>query len=162
MTPECSRYLINSFTSVPAMASLERALQIAVTAHAGQKDKNGAAYIFHPLRVMMRCDSTQARIVALLHDTVEDTNVTYAQLAAEGFPREVIASVRLLTHEDDVSYDDYITRIMDDPIAMEVKIADLEDNSDIRRMQEVDEKAHERLKKYHNAWKRLIAKRDGR
>ena len=76
------------------MASLERALQIAVTAHAGQKDKNGAAYIFHPLRVMMRCDSTQAKMVALLHDTVEDTNVTYAQLAAEGFPREVIAGVR--------------------------------------------------------------------
>jgi (p)ppGpp synthase/HD superfamily hydrolase len=143
------------------MPSLERALQIAVTAHAGQKDRNGAAYVFHPLRVMMRCNSARAKLVALLHDTVEDTNVTYEQLAAEGFPREIIASVRLLTREDEMAYDDYITRIMDDPVALEVKIADLEDNADIRRMQDVDEEALERLKKYHEAWKRLAAKRDG-
>jgi (p)ppGpp synthase/HD superfamily hydrolase len=141
-------------------ADLERALQIAVQAHAGQKDKNGAAYIFHPLRVMMRCTSERAKMAALLHDVVEDTDWTFEKLAQEGFSPEVIATVKLLTHEEGVSYDDYVTRTMTDPVAMEVKIADLEDNSDIRRMKEVDEKAAERLKKYHKAWKRLVAKRD--
>jgi (p)ppGpp synthase/HD superfamily hydrolase len=141
-------------------ADLERALQIAVQAHAGQKDKNGAAYIFHPLRVMMRCTSERAKMAALLHDVVEDTDWTFEQLAQEGFPADLIATLKLLTHEEGVSYDDYVTRTMTDPIAMEVKIADLEDNSDIRRMHEVDEKAAERLRKYHKAWKRLAAKRD--
>src|SRR4051812_13418936 len=119
------------------MASLERALQIAVTAHAGQEDRYGAAYIFHPLRVMMRCTGERAQMIALLHDTVEDTNVTFAQLEAEGFAPDIISAVRLLTRDDDVSYDDYIARIMADPVAIEVKLADLEDNSDIRRMKEV-------------------------
>jgi (p)ppGpp synthase/HD superfamily hydrolase len=141
-------------------ADLERALQIAVQAHAGQKDKNGAAYIFHPLRVMMRCTSERAKMAALLHDVVEDTDWTFEQLAQEGFPADLIATLKLLTHEEGVSYDDYVTRTMTDPIAMEVKIADLEDNSDIRRMHEVDEKAADRLRKYHKAWKRLAAKRD--
>jgi (p)ppGpp synthase/HD superfamily hydrolase len=109
---------------------------------------------------MMRCVSERAKIIALLHDVVEDTEMTFEQLAAEGFGEDIIAPLRLLTHDKSTSYDDYVTRIMDDTVAMEVKIADLEDNSDIRRMHEVDDKAQERLKKYHKAWKRLTAKRD--
>ena len=143
------------------MPDLERALQIAVQAHDGQKDKNGAAYIFHPLRVMMRCAGEKAKIIALLHDVVEDTDVTFEQLVEEGFSPEILVPLRLLTHDEAVPYDDYITRIMGDAVAMEVKIADLEDNSDIRRMHEVDDEAKERLQKYHKAWKRLTAKRDG-
>lgn len=137
------------------MPTLERALQIAVQAHAGQKDRNGAAYIFHPLRVMERCTRPETKMLALLHDVVEDTSVTFGDLAAEGFPQELLATLRLLTHEEGVSYDDYITRIMTDPIAVEVKLADLQDNSDIRRLQEVDEKVAERMRKYQKAWRRL-------
>jgi (p)ppGpp synthase/HD superfamily hydrolase len=142
------------------MADLERALQIAVQAHGGQKDKNGAPYIFHPIRVMMRCKSERAKIIALLHDVVEDTTVTFAHLKVQGFSEEIVASLQLLTHEHGVSYDDYVTHIMEDPVAMEVKIADLEDNGDIFRLQNVDEKACDRLKKYQKAWKRLTDKRD--
>ncbi len=143
------------------MANLERALQIAVAAHAGQQDKNGAPYIFHPLRVMTRCTMPNARIVALLHDVVEDTDVTLEQLEAEGFSAEVLATLRLVTHHPDVSYDDYITLILTDRTAIEVKMADLEDNSDIRRLQTVDEKTMERLNKYLLAYRRLSAARDG-
>ncbi len=142
------------------MADLERALQIAVQAHAGQKDKSGAAYIFHPIRVMMRCTHPTSKIVALLHDVVEDTPTTFADLEAAGFAPEVMAALKLVTHPPDESYDDYITRTMTDPIAMEVKLADLEDNSDIRRLKEIDEKAVERLRKYVGAYRRLTAKRD--
>lgn len=142
------------------MPDLERALQIAVKAHAGQKDRNGVAYIFHPIRVMMRCTSEDARMLALLHDVVEDTSVTFQQLAAEGFSDRILATLKLLTHEKGVSYDDYITRIMSDRLAIEVKLADLEDNSDIRRLQEVDERAIARLRKYLKAYKLLSAKRD--
>lgn len=94
-------------------------------------------------------------MLALLHDVVEDTSVTFGDLAAEGFPQGLLATLRLLTHEEGVSYDDYITRIMTDPLAVEVKLADLQDNTDIRRLQEVDEKVAERMKKYQKAWRRL-------
>lgn len=141
------------------MSTLERALQIAVQAHAGQQDRNGAAYIFHPLRVMERCTRPEAKLLALLHDVVEDTAVTFEDLAAEGFAPELLATLRLLTHEEGVSYDDYITGILTDPLAVEVKLADLQDNSDIRRLQAVDEKVAERMKKYQKAWQRLTAGR---
>lgn len=137
------------------MATLERALQIAVQAHAGQKDKSGEAYIFHPIRVMSRCTSPEAKIVGLLHDVVEDTPVTFEELAAEGFSVEVLAALRLLTHDDAVPYADYIEQVKTNPTATEAKLADLEDNMDIRRLQEVDEKATKRLKKYLAAYRRL-------
>lgn len=144
------------------MPDLERALQIAVQAHAGQKDKNGAAYIFHPIRVMMRCVTPTAKMAALLHDVVEDTAVTLEQLRAEGFSEELLATVRLLTHTPEVSYDDYVEEIAKDRFALEVKIADLEDNSDIRRLQEVDEKTATRLRKYLKAYRYLTTIRDER
>lgn len=140
------------------MATLERALQIAVQAHAGQKDKSGAAYIFHPLRVMARCTAPDAKIVALLHDVVEDTAVTFEQLEAEGFSPAVLTALRLVTHNDSTPYDEYVDRTMTNPIALEVKLADLEDNCDIRRLPEVDDKAVERLRRYLAAWQRLSGK----
>ncbi len=143
------------------MEHLERALQIAVGAHAGQQDKNGAPYIFHPIRVMMRCTAPNAKIVALLHDVVEDTGVTMEQLQTEGFSEEVLAALRLVTHDPSVSYEDYIALILKDKTAIEVKMADLEDNSDIRRLQSVDGKTMERLNKYLLAYRRLSAARDG-
>ena len=137
------------------MPTLERALQIAVQAHAGQKDKSGAAYIFHPIRVMMRCTSPEAKIVGLLHDVVEDTSVTFEELEAEGFSVDVLAALRLLTHASEVPYEDYIQQVKTHPIATEAKLADLEDNMDIRRLQEVDEKAAKRFKKYLAAYRLL-------
>jgi (p)ppGpp synthase/HD superfamily hydrolase len=141
------------------MADLERALQIAVQAHAGQKDRNGEPYIFHPIRVMTRCTSPDARVVALLHDLVEDTSVTFEQLSAEGFSARILSVLRLVTHAPEVTYEDYIAAIAMDPTATEVKIADLEDNSDIRRLQQVDDKTASRLRKYVSAHRLLTAKR---
>lgn len=142
------------------MADLERALQIAVQAHAGQKDKTGAAYIFHLIRVMMRCNHPNAKIVALLHDVVEDTATTFEDLEAAGFSPQVLATLRLVTHAEEVPYNDYISSLMADPIAIEVKIADLEDNSDIRRLNDIGDRDVARLRKYLAAHRRLIAKRD--
>lgn len=141
------------------MATSERALQIAVRAHAGQQDKSGAAYIFHPLRVMARCRSDDARIVGLLHDVVEDTTVTFDELQAEGFSARVLAALRLLTHRGDVPYEDYVEAISTDPLATEVKLADLEDNCDLRRLRQVDERAFKRLQKYHAAFQMLTRDR---
>ena len=137
------------------MPDLERALQIAVKAHAGAKDKGGGAYIFHPIRVMMRCRTEEAKIVALLHDVVEDTDVTFDDLIAEGFSESVIAALRLVTHAEKDSYDAYVEKIAANPIAVEVKLADLEDNSDIRRLKVVDQNSVERFGKYLRAYRFL-------
>ena len=134
---------------------LELALQIAVKAHDGQKDKSGEPYIFHPIRVMQRCWTPKGKIVALLHDTVEDTDVTFEELEAAGFDAGTIDTLRLVTHEKGVPYDDYIDALVHDPVAVEVKIADLEDNSDIRRLKEIGTKDVERLKKYLRTHRRL-------
>jgi (p)ppGpp synthase/HD superfamily hydrolase len=142
------------------MPDLERALQIAVQAHAGQKDKSGAAYIFHPIRVMMRCTTPNAKIVALLHDVVEDTSVTFKDLEEAGFSAEVLATLRLVTHASDLPYESYIETIATDRTAIEVKLADLEDNADIRRLLEIDERSVARLRRYLSAHRRLTAKRD--
>lgn len=141
------------------MNLLERALQIAVHAHAGQKDKSGEAYIFHPIRVMARCTSRDAQIVALLHDTVEDTDLTIDQLRAEGFPENILQTLQLVTHDDGVPYDAYIDALLHDPVAVEVKIADLEDNSDIRRLHEIGPNEVQRLQKYLRTHRRLKAHR---
>jgi uncharacterized protein (DUF58 family) len=142
------------------MSHLERALHIAVEAHAGQEDKSGLPYAFHPIRVMLRCKCDEAKIAALLHDVVEDTTVSFDQLSKEGFSEEVLSAVRLLTHDPSVSYEDYIRQLSTNPIAKEVKLADLEDNSDIRRMKGVDEKAVARLRRYLFAYRYLTGASD--
>ena len=137
------------------MSQIERALQIAVEAHAGQEDKSGLPYAFHPIRVMLRCKSDGAKIAALLHDVVEDTPVSFDQLSKEGFSEDVLSAVRLLTHEPSAPYEDYIEQLSKDPIAREVKLADLEDNSDIRRLKGVEDKDVARLRKYLSAYRFL-------
>jgi hypothetical protein len=111
------------------MATLEKAIALAAQAHAGQRDKQGLSYILHPLRVMMRVDSEAARMVAVLHDTLEDTALTEADLRREGFAEEVIAAVNLVTHDKVEPFADYVVRCAADPLARQVKLADLEDNS---------------------------------
>jgi hypothetical protein len=142
------------------MADLELALQIALQSHAGQKDKYGAPYIFHPIRVMIGCTTPDAQIVALLHDVVEHTDTTFEQLQAAGFSEKVIGALRLVTHQPGEPYDEYIGNLMANGTALEVKIADLEHNSDFRRLKEVDEAFVERLRRNLAAYQRLTAKRD--
>jgi (p)ppGpp synthase/HD superfamily hydrolase len=115
------------------MATIEKALQIAATAHAGQKDKEGKPYILHALRVMMGCPDPDAQIVGVLHDVVEDTAVTHDDLAAAGFSPEVLAAVRLVTHEKSEPYADYVIRCKANRLAKQVKLADLTDNSRLDR-----------------------------
>jgi hypothetical protein len=111
------------------MATLEKAIELAARAHAGQLDKNGFSYVLHPLRVMMRQQSQEAMIVAVLHDTVEDTALTLDDLRKEGFSEHVLEGVRLVTHDKKESYADFVARCAAHPLARAVKLADLEDNS---------------------------------
>ena len=127
---------------------LEKAIHIAVNTHYKQTDKGGEPYIFHPLRVMDACASLEARIVAILHDVVEDTDITIEMLRQE-FPPQIIEALKLLIHNPDVPYMDYVASIKTNSIAREVKIADLRDNSKISRLSMITNKAIERLKKYN-------------
>ena len=133
---------------------LEKALKIAVEAHFGQRDKGGRPYIFHPLRVAARCTG-KAKVAALLHDTVEDTSVTFEGLALQGIDDDVIAALRLLTHDKSVPYLDYVRKVKDNPIAREVKMSDLQDNMNLTRLKTVTDVDLQRVKKYHEAYKML-------
>src|SRR5262245_54954078 len=107
------------------MATIEKALQIAARAHEGQKDKEGLPYILHPLRAMMSIQGEDAQIVAVLHDVIEDTNVTADDLRQAGFGEQIVAAVLCVTHKKDESYADYVVRCKDDEVARRVKLADL-------------------------------------
>ena len=132
------------------------ALKIAVEAHREQKDKSGREYVMHPIRVAERCKDPRAKIVALLHDTIEDTNVTAEYLRCEGFPDEIINGVLSVTKREGETYDDFVRRAAENVIGREVKIADLEDNMDIRRLKEITAEDVARLQKYLRAWQYLI------
>ena len=131
------------------------ALRIAIKAHEGQKDKSGHEYIMHPICVAERCSDPRAKIVALLHDTIEDTEVTVEYLRKEGFPEEIINGILSVTKRDGESYEDFVRRAAENEIGIIVKKADLEDNMDIRRLQEITDKDVERLRKYLKAWQFL-------
>jgi (p)ppGpp synthase/HD superfamily hydrolase len=138
------------------MTQLQRALEIAVTAHSGQHQKDGTPYVLHPIRLMFSLGNPNARILALLHDVVEDTDTTFEKIENEGLPAEIMEALRLLTHDPEDSYEAYIERIATNPLARLVKLADLTDNMDIRRIPgPLSDKDFARLKKYHGAWKRL-------
>lgn len=136
---------------------LERAIFIAVNAHIGQTDKAGKPYIFHPLRVMQACPSIDEKIVAVLHDTIEDTTVTTEILAKEKFPQYIIDAVLVLTKDKKESYADFIRRVSWNPLAAAVKIEDIKDNMDTSRLTEVTEEDRERLNKYASALRVLKA-----
>ena len=137
---------------------LERAIEIAVEAHKGQKDKGGSPYILHPLRVMMSVDLELEKIVAVLHDVVEDSNWTFEALLAERFSIEVIEALKSVTkNSDNEDYDSFIQRAMENPIGRKVKIADLRDNLDVTRIAELGEKDLQRINKYKKALKILTA-----
>lgn len=115
------------------MATIERALQIAAEAHEGQTDKEGLPYILHPLRVMLLVDDPDGRIVAILHDVVEDTDVSLGVLQQAGFSETILQAVRCVTHVRGESYADYVVRCRNNAIAKQVKLADLRDNARLDR-----------------------------
>ena len=137
------------------MSTLERAIEIAVAAHKGQLDKAGKEYIEHPMRVMAAGSSTDEKIVGVLHDVVEDSAWTFEQLAAEGFAPQIIEALRCLTKLEGESYDKFIARVKCNALATAVKLNDLTDNMDIRRLPYLSDKDVKRLKKYLKAYKQL-------
>jgi len=137
------------------MSTLERAIEIAAAAHAGQHDKAGAPYILHPLRVMLAQKGPAQRIAAVLHDVVEDTPWTLEQLRAEGFSDEVVGAVDALTKRDGEDYFAFVDRAGRHPVARAVKIADIRDNMDTSRIAAMTDRDRERLEKYRHALARL-------
>lgn len=137
--------------------TLERAIEIAARTHAGQTDKGGAPYILHPLRVMLRVAPGAQQIVAVLHDVVEDSDVTFEDLEREGFAAEVISGLRSVTKVAGESYEDFVARAARDPVGKAVKLADLMENSDLSRIAEPSQKDLERVEKYGRAIAYLMA-----
>ena len=141
----------------PKHAGLAEAIALAATAHVNQKDKAGAPYILHPLRMMQSLTAEDERIAAVLHDVVEDTDLTLDDLRQRGFTESVVSAVDALTKRDGEAYDQFIERARQHPVARRVKLADIEDNLDLLRLTELTEKDVERLRKYHQAHRRLLA-----
>ena len=139
------------------MSTLARAIEIATEAHRGQVDKAGNEYIGHPLRVMEMGKTEEEKIVGVLHDVVEDTDWSFERLEAEGFAPEIIAALKCVTKiSENENYDAFIERVKKNPLATAVKINDLTDNMDIRRLPYLSDKDIKRLKKYLKAYKKLI------
>lgn len=135
----------------------ELAKFIAHAAHEGQLDKAGKPYIEHPRTVADAVEGDTAKAVAWLHDVVEDSSTTFEDLKVEGITSEIINHVRLLTHDKSVPYLEYIAAIKGDPVACEVKLADLHHNSDLSRLNTITDKDRERLAKYQQALELLLS-----
>ncbi len=138
------------------MADLQRALEIAVQAHKGQLQKDGLPYVLHPIKLMMSMNTDDEKIAAVLHDVIEDTPWSLEDLRNEGFSETLLDALECLTHSKGLSYEDYIEQLSGNPLARQVKLADLQDNMDIRRIPDVVEKDLQRLAKYHRVWKMLM------
>lgn len=139
---------------------LDKMLVIATNAHAGQFDRGGNPYILHPLRVMsyLKSDDEELMCIALAHDVIEDTSVTYKDLRDAGFSERVIAGIRALTKQPGQTYDEYKEGVFANEDAMRVKMSDLRHNTDIRRLKGVTEKDIARMAKYHQFYMELKAK----
>ena len=129
----------------------KKAMKLAFEAHKEQTDKCGMPYVFHPLHLAEQMPNEITTVVALLHDVVEDTNYTLENLRAMGFPPEATNALALLTHDKTMPYLDYVANIKGNRIARTVKLADLYHNSDLSRLDQIDDEALERVQKYHKA-----------
>ena len=139
------------------MSTLERAIEIAARAHAGQVDKAGEPYVLHPLRLMLKVQGTLQRITAVLHDVVEDSAITLQGLRDEGFPAEVVDAVQALTKTEGESRLSAAARAAANPIARVVKLADVGDNMDLSRIAAPTEKDYARLREYEQVRALLLA-----
>ena len=132
-------------------ADTKKAMKLCFEAHKDQTDKSALPYVYHPIHLAEQMEDEDTTIVALLHDVVEDTHYTLEDLKNMGFSRAVTDAIRLMTHEEGVPYMDYVAKIKENPIARAVKLADLKHNSDLTRLDTVDEKAIKRKEKYAQA-----------
>ena len=139
------------------MSSIERAIEIASSAHAGQRDKAGQPYIFHPLRVMLRVNTEHEQMAAVLHDVVEDTSVTLARLEQEGFPAEVLRAIAALTKRPGETRLDAAMRAAADPVARVVKLADNAENMDLSRIPNPTDRDYARCREYEEVRAVLLA-----
>jgi len=138
------------------MPTLEDAILLAVKAHRGRKDKAGAAYILHPLRVMLRMKTKDERIAAVLHDVIEDTNYPLEDLRKAGYREKILRSLDHLTKREGEEYDQFIKRVKRNPLARKVKIADIEDNLDLGRIKNPKKRDFTRIEKYRRALSELM------
>lgn len=127
------------------------AMKLCFEAHKDQIDKSGMPYVFHPFHLAEQMMDEETTIVALLHDVVEDTNYTIADLKEMGFSKNVLSAIELMTHNPDIPYMDYVAQIKTNPIAKAVKLADLRHNSDMSRLDSVTPYDEARAKKYKAA-----------
>ena len=133
----------------------KKAMCFCFEAHKNQQDKSGLPYVFHPFHLAEEMDDEISATVALLHDVIEDTDYTLEDLRRLGFPEAVLEALALMTHGDDTTYMDYVAKIRSNPIATKVKLADLRHNSDLTRLNTIDERALNRVKEYQEAIKLL-------
>lgn len=142
------------------MNFLDKAITVALEAHEDVVTRSGRPYILHPLHLMLKMDSEQEMITAVLHDVVEDSNITLDDLAAMGFSEPVLTALSLLTHDKEMSsYEDYILAIKTNPLAVRVKLADLTHNMDIRRLPTpLRQRDLDRIQKYRRAWETLTGR----
>ncbi|MBR6039250.1 MAG: bifunctional (p)ppGpp synthetase/guanosine-3',5'-bis(diphosphate) 3'-pyrophosphohydrolase [Clostridia bacterium] len=138
----------------------KKALRLCFEAHKNQVDKSGLPYVFHPFHVAEQMTTEETTAVALLHDVIEDTDYTLADIAAMGFPQSVTDALKLLTHDERVPYMTYVAAIKQNPIARAVKLADLRHNSDLSRLDHIDAAALERVQKYRSAIRLLTSNTD--
>lgn len=139
---------------------LQKAIDLAHQAHAQQVDKGGQPYINHPLRVMAKMETPREKIVAVLHDAVEDSALTLEDLLNQGFPADIVDSIAALTKISGEDYEAYLQRVMGNAIALRVKIADMTDNLDISRIPHPTAKDWQRLAKYQQILPRLQAQQE--
>lgn len=143
------------------MPSLEDAIALALKAHNGQVDKAGQPYILHPLQVMLAVQqaggSLEAQMAAVLHDVIEDSAYSFDDLRRDGYSETVLTALDALTRRDGESYSDFVARAKANPIARQVKLADIEDNLDVRRLTHITPKDAERLERYLRAREQLLA-----
>lgn len=138
---------------------LEKAIEIAVEAHRGQMDKAGKIYILHPMRVMLRGANEEQMIVGILHDTVEDTPITIDMLKKEGFSQSVLDAITCITKKYHENYEHYIFRVLENPLATQIKLYDLEDNMNRERIPfptKKDEARYEKYEKYYEIVKNQV------
>lgn len=138
------------------MNLLEKAIALAVKSHVGQQDKGGNPYILHPLSVMFRVSTEKEKIVAVLHDVVEDCGITENDLKNEGFDSEIIEAILCLTRKEEESYMDFILRCSKNSLAKAVKIVDITENMDLSRIPNPTESDYKRIDKYKKAIELLL------
>lgn len=137
------------------MDLISKSIEIAIRAHAGQFDKSGESYILHPLRVMHKLKSEEEICTAILHDVIEDSNISENELLIAGIPPKIVTAVKCLSRIKNETYEDFINRVLQNELAIKIKHADIEDNMNLMRLTSLTDADVKRIKKYHKAWMRL-------